>query len=130
MVDGEKLVYEILNTALGSTYDIYTDAVQAIAKYPCITVEETDNYTPQEYMDGSNNDNYTASVIEINIYTEAKENLGKKEQAKPIFAAVDAVMLSNGFRRMSTVPFSRDTYYRIAVRYIALIGNDETIYRR
>lgn len=133
MVDGEAIAYSILNTALGSQYLITTDANQTPAKYPCITVEEVDNYTPKQYMDGSNNDNYSSVAIDINIYTKAKVNGGgKKQEARAIFLQVDQAMLHMGFRRTMTSPvtFADNTTYRLAIRYNALISNDETIYRR
>ncbi len=133
MVDSEQLVYGILNNVLGNSYLITTDANQTPVEYPCVTVEEIDNFVPSQYMDGSNNDNFSAVTIEINIYTVTQPNgSGKKAQAKSIFSNIDRIMCEHGFRRTTTSPvtFADNTKYRIAVRYNALISNDQKIYRR
>lgn len=132
MVNSEQIVYDLLNDNLEDIL-ITTDANLTPATFPCITVEEIDNFTPTSYFDGANNDNYSAVSVQIDIYTMSKANGGgKKAQARSIFESVDAILTNAGFRRTmaSPVSFAENTKYRFTIRYNALISNDLQIYRR
>lgn len=132
MVNSEQIVYDLLNDALEDIL-ITTDANLTPAVFPCITIEEVDNFVPTNYMDGDNNDNFSAVAVQIDIYTMSKANGGgKKTEAREIFSQVDQVLMNAGFRRTMTSPvsFAENTKFRLTIRYNALISNDLTIYRR
>ena len=88
MVNSEQIVYDLLNDALEDIL-ITTDANLTPAVFPCITIEEVDNFVPTNYMDGDNNDNFSAVAVQIDIYTMSKANGGgKKTEAHDIFSRV------------------------------------------
>ena len=133
MIDIESQVFTAVKTALVSAVSgITVEAVPnyAPSKFPFVSLEEADNYVYLPSRDTSNSDNHANVMYEVNIFTN-KQN-GKKAQAKAILAIVDGVMDRLGFTKTVCTPLtlSDASMYRIAARYIGVVGKDNIIYRR
>ena len=82
-------------------------------------------------QDGSNQENHAVVMYELDVFSN--KATGRKAEAKAIAKVVDQVMLTLGFNRtfLNTIPNEYDaTIYRVKGRYTAVVGSDETIYRR
>ena len=100
------------------------------SEFPCVYIEEADNYVLRNTSDSANNENHSVLVYEVNIFSNRAVN--KKGECKKILAAVDKIMNNLEFTRTSKQPYSFDdtTKYRIFARYTAIISSDKQIYRR
>lgn len=133
MIDIENEVFTAVATALRAEYQGIT--VESIttyspSKFPCVYIEETDNYALTTTRDTSSNENHAVVVYEVNVYSN-KAN-GKKGEGKAILATVDGVMNDLGFTRVARTPIDMDdaTKYRVFARYSATVSTNKTIYRR
>ena len=133
MVDIENELFTTVATALRAAYSGIT--VESIttyspSKFPCVCIEETDNYSLTSTRDTASNDNHAVVVYEVNVYSN--KTSGRKSEAKAILNTVDGIMNDLGFTRLARTPINMDdaTKYRLFARYRAAISNDKTIYRR
>ncbi len=133
MVDIENEVFTAIATALRAAYSGIT--VEGIttyspSKFPCVCIEETDNYSLTDTRDTTSNDNHAVVVYEVNVYSN--KTSGRKSEAKAILATVDGVMNDFGFTRIARTPINMDeaTKYRLFARYRAAVSNNKTIFRR
>lgn len=96
-------------------------------KFPCIFIEEADNYTVS--LDGSNKGEVSETMFEINVFSNLQE--GRKSQCKKIMNVIDEHMTVRGFSRTMCRPMQNidPSVYRMLARYTASLYND-TIYRR
>lgn len=133
MIDIENAVFTEVAAALRANFpDITVESVTAYSpsKFPCVYLEETDNYSLLSSRDSGSNENHALIVYELNVYSN-KAN-GRKAQAKAILAAADEVLNGLGFTRLTKTPFHMDdaTKYRLFARYRAAVSADRIIYRR
>ena len=133
MIDIENAVFTEVATALRARFsEITVESVTTYSpsKFPCVCVEETDNYSLLSTRDTASNEKHATVVYEVNVYSN-KAN-GKKTEAKTILAAVDDVMNGLGFTRTTKTPINLDdaTKYRVFARYRAVVSTNKTIYRR
>lgn len=133
MIDIENAVFTEVATALRAKFQgITVESVTTYSpsKFPCVCIEETDNYSLLSSRDTGSNENHATVVYEVNVYSN-KAN-GKKMEAKAILAAVDEVLNGLGFTRLTKTPINLDdaTKYRVFARYRAVVSTDKTIYRR
>ncbi len=133
MIDIENAVFTEVATALRESFP--TISVESITTYspssfPCVCIEESDNYSLLTTRDTSSNDNHAVVVFEVNVYSN--KATGKKTEAKNILGTVDDVMNGLGFTRLTKNPINLDdaTKYRIFARYRAVVSKNNTIYRR
>lgn len=133
MVDIENEVYTAIATALRAAYSGIT--VESIttyspSKFPCVCIEETDNYALTSTRDTSSNENHVVVVYEVNVYSN--KTSGRKSEAKAILNTVDGIMNDLGFTRLARTPINMDdaTKYRLFARYRAAVSNNKTIFRR
>lgn len=96
-------------------------------KFPCVYIEEADNFTVS--LNGDNKGEVSAVMYEINVFSNLAS--GRKSQVKKIIKTIDEYMTLRGFMRMSCMPTPNMdiTVYRMTARYEASVFND-TIYRR
>lgn len=133
MIDIENAVFTEVATALRAKFQgITVESVTTYSpsKFPCVCIEETDNYSLLSTRDTASNEKHATVVYEVNVYSN-KAN-GKKTEVKTILAAVDDVMNGLGFTRTTKTPINLDdaTKYRVFARYRAVVSTNKTIYRR
>lgn len=133
MIDIENAVFTEVATALRARFPgITVESVTTYSpsKFPCVCIEETDNYSYLSTRDTASNENHTNVVYEVNVYSNKTNQ--KKTEAKAIIALVDETMNGLGFVRLTKTPINLDnaTKYRIFARYRAVVSKDKTIYRR
>jgi hypothetical protein len=133
VIDIENAVFTEVATALrASLPGITVESVTTYSpsKFPCVCIEETDNYSLLSTRDTASNENHATVVYEVNVYSNKAK--GKKTEAKAILAAVDSVLNGLGFTRTTKTPINLDdaTKYRVFARYRAVVSTNKTIYRR
>lgn len=100
-------------------------------KFPCVYFTMTDNAYYRNSIDSSHMENHDAIEFDVEIYSNLSS--GKKSECYNIAGIVDDVMSSLNFSRMSLMPIPNiadATIYRLKGRYRAVVGKDETLYRR
>lgn len=133
MIDIENAVFTEVATALRANFPgITVESVTTYSpsKFPCVCIEETDNYSLLSTRDTASNENHATVVYEVNVYSNKAK--GKKTEAKAILAAVDSVLNGLGFTRTTKTSINLDdaTKYRVFARYRAVVSTNKTIYRR
>ena len=130
MIDIESSVYTKVRQALkayNSDIDVSGEFVNEPSKFPCVYIEEIDNYAID--LDSGDAEKRAYVTYEVNIYTN---NSGKKKStAKAILDVVDKVLYTYNFTRMAATPVpnrENTTIYRIVARYRAKTDGN-TIYR-
>ncbi|MBO7132251.1 hypothetical protein J6V85_03300 [Candidatus Saccharibacteria bacterium] len=127
MIDIFNQVFTKIYDGVGNTATVKGEYIPVSSQFPCVTVEEMDNYV---YTDSSdeNLENHAWLMYEINVYSNKKN--GRKSECRALMATVDEIMLSNGFTRimMSPIPNQHDaTIYRIVARYRCVVSKDDHI---
>ena len=133
MIDIESQVYTKVITVLRVVHPgINTASVENYSptKFPFVSIVEADNYSDRTTQDTASNENHVIVMYEINIFSNKKD--GKKAEARSIEATVDEVLNSLGFTKTSSTAINEGdgSRYRRAVRYTAVISNNNVIYRR
>lgn len=133
MIDIENAVFTQVKTALVEHYPtikVESVSVYNPSKFPCVSIEESDNYSLESTRDTTSNENHVVVMYEVNAWSNKAG--GKKEECKAILSIVDNVLNDLGFTRLSRTPINLDdaTKYRINARYRAVVSQDKTIYRR
>ncbi len=134
MINIESEVFNTLATVLRAEYNpisIYGEYVKAPSVFPCVTIEEKDNYVYERSQTSDGIENHAGLMYEINVYSNKKT--GKKSQCKDIFSLIDGEMQDMGFTRTMLNPFPNEedaTIYRMIGRYKAVVSTNKTIYRR
>ena len=134
MIDIESTIFERLSTVLRANYSnisVYGEYVKTPASFPCVTIEEKDNYVLERTQSSEGIENHAVLMYEINVYSNKKT--GKKSQCKDIFSLIDREMQDMGFTRtmLNSIPDMDDaTIYRMVGRYKAVVSTNKTIYRR
>lgn len=133
MIDYDDDIINAVETALAVEYPdmpLYDEALPADAEFPCVCIEEIDNYTYQRTIDSASNENHAAVAYEINVYSNRSQ--GKRSECRSIFAFVSDIFTGLGFTRLSKnpVPFADATKYRLVGRFAAVVAANGDIYRR
>lgn len=134
MIDVESAVFNTIATAISTRYPnifVTGEYVKAPTSFPAISLYEIDNAVLRSTQDTSGMENHALVVYELNVYSNKKN--GKKSECRDIVALIDTQMAALGFTRimLNPVPNIEDaTIYRLTGRYRAVIGTDETIFRR
>ena len=131
MIDLESDVFDYVAKALRTAHSgihVVSDYAAAPAKFPSVTLTESDNRILQR-MRTNNIENAVSVMYEANIYSNLA--IGKKQEAKAIANSLDAIFEELGFTRTfrQQVPNMKDaTIYRIVCRYEAVIDRNYVIY--
>lgn len=133
MIDIEDEVYrKIINELVISFPKIYAyrEQLSTIAKFPCVIIEEADNYAYDRTQDSGSLENHAVVMYEVNVYSN-KLN-GKKDECKQIQKIIDFQFEQMGFTRISKtfMTMNNATVYRIVSRYQAVVSKDKQIFRR
>ena len=130
MIDVEAQIFTKVVQALPTTYvsGVYEPVPSS---FPAVYITEIDNSVWRNGISSSEVDNYAAITYEVNVYSNVKGR--KKTECREIANTVDGVMKGLNFTRMSMNPvpnLADSTIYRIVARYRAVVGQNETLYRR
>ena len=131
MIDLENDIFDYVAKALRAAHsgiDVAAEYVEVPAKFPHVSIVESDNRVLQR-MRTENIENAASVMYEVNIYS-SKPGV-KKSEAKAIANTVDTAFSGIGFTRSfrEQIPNLRDaTIYRIVCRYEAVIDKNYLIY--
>ena len=101
------------------------------SKFPCVTLDETQNVTIDSLVDSSDEEKYVGLAYRLQVFSN-KQN-GKKAEARAIFATADEKMRGMGFRRVTytTTPETYEsTIYSITATYEGVVDVNGVMYRR
>lgn len=100
------------------------------SQFPCVSIEEADNYVLQRTSDSGRVENHAVVMYEVNVIST--KAVGRKTEVKKIFSTVDDEFEDMGFTRQSMQPLNADhaTKYRVVARYVAVVDHNGVIYRR
>ena len=132
MIDIEKSVYTRVFDAVSSAFSnisIHDENLLLPSEFPCLTIEEADNYAYDRTQDSGSLENHAVLMYEVNIYSNKATR--KKDECKAIQKVVDREFENMGFTRISKIPMTTNnaTVFRMVSRYTAVANNNE-IYRR
>lgn len=127
MINIESKVIAAVKAALSTDYPdllVYSMMIPSPETFPCVCVEEIDNYIYKDAMTTSHIENIAEVTYEVNVYSNSKT--GKKSEAKTIFEIIDTTLSDMGFIREYTKPVTMDngTVYRFTARYTTLATNN------
>lgn len=131
MIDIENDVFDYVAKSLRAAHSgllVISDFVEAPAKFPVVTLVESDNRVLQR-MRTENIENAVSVMYELNVYSN--KATGKKSEAKAIANTADVVFNDLGFTRTfrQQIPNLKDaTIYRIVCRYEAVVDKNLMIY--
>lgn len=134
MIDIENEVFTTIAKAVRKVYpDIYMigEYVKSPPKFPCVSLVEMDNSAYDKTQTSGNLENHVSVMYELDVYSN--KTSGKKSECKKIAALIDKEMAALGFSRtmLQPIPNMDDaTIYRMKGRYMAVISENKTIYRR
>lgn len=133
MIDNESTIGQAVLTALRAEYPnitVYDETLLAPSVFPCVCIEQIDNYANTYTIDSGSNENHANVAFEINVYSNKKKT--KKTECKTIFSIVSDTLVNLGFVRNSMIPMSLNdaTIFRIVGRFSATISTNGEITRR
>lgn len=133
MIDAENEIFTNIAAALRKAFPkitVLSETVFVPPAFPCVCIEETDNYAYRKSADSETGENHAVIVYEVNIYSNKAS--GKKSECKKFFALIDDFFLKLGFVRNTKIPIPTGdiTMYRLFGRYMAVIDKQHAIYRR
>lgn len=123
MKDIEAAVYTQIAQAVRTEFPgsyVTGEYVRKPAKFPHVSLVESDNYISIGHMDTNTGETYSTVMYEVNVYSNKQG--GKKSEARAILKLIDGMMYGMNFTRiaMTPVPNLEDsTIYRITARYRA-----------
>lgn len=133
MIDIENEVFTAISKAVLTKFPkakMSPETILSPSVFPCVCVEEADNYAVTSTQDSGSNENHVNVMYEINIYSNKVG--GKKAECKAILKIIDDIFFDFGFTRtgMNPIPINDPTKYRLFARYKAVVSQNKTIYRR
>lgn len=131
MIDIENEIVDYITDALTKEFPnvtVYGDSALVPSSFPCVTIEEADNYSYEKTQDSGSLENHAVLMYEINVYSNRAGS--KKSECKKIFAFVDSLFQKIGFTRttQSRISINTATDYRLLGRYRAVAGKNKMIY--
>ena len=122
MIDIESFLFSRIAGVLRTSYEgifVSGEYVDSPAKFPSVTIVESDNSVLQKMMTiAPNLENAVSLMYEVNVYTNSVGY--KKSEAKDIMETIDNEFSKMGFTRTMCNPVSNlqdATIYRIVARY-------------
>lgn len=134
MIDYEQdiitAVREGLEAASMSEVVLLDQTILSPSEFPCVCIEEIDNYTYRNTIDTGSNENHVRVAYEVNVYSN--RTYDKRGECKSIFSVVSDVLTGLGFSRNSRHPaeLNETTAYRLVGRFMAVIDQKGNIARR
>ena len=134
MIDIESFLFSRIAGVLRASYEgifVSGEYVDSPAKFPAVTIVESDNSVLQKMRTAAPNlENAVSLMYEVNIYTNTEGF--KKSEAKDILETVDSEFSKLGFTRTMSNPISNlqdAKIFRIVVRYEGVADKDFRIYK-
>ena len=133
MIDFESNIIDAVRTGLTTAsldVELFDQIILSPSVFPCVCVENIDNYTLRKTIDSGSNENHVRVVYEVNVYSNKTQD--KRSECKSIFAVVSDVLTGMGFTRNSMQPVNVNeaTAYRLVGRFSAVIDKTGEIARR
>ena len=134
MIDYFNEIFTVVATPVRAKHPGVTmigEYIRKPSKFPCVTLDETQNVTMGELVDSSKEEKHAGLTYRMQVFSNKKG--GKKAEARAIFATADKVMLGLGFRRVTYSPtpeLYESTIYSITATYEAVIDKNGVIYKR
>ena len=131
------IVNEVFNTVAITVREAHSgitvigEYTRQPSKFPCVTLDETQNVTVESLEDSSYVERYSGLTYRLQVFSNKAG--GKKAEARSIFATADKVMLGLGFRRITyttTPEIYESTIYSIVATYEAIVDASGVIYKR
>lgn len=101
MIDIESKVVDTIYNAVTAIYpnaDVTTGYDEKTAVYPCVVVEETNNYPYRRSATDDCSENHSRITYEVNVYTDNTNTA--KTVGKDILKIVDTALQGLKFRRL------------------------------
>lgn len=130
MIDCEAMIFTPIAQAVRAEFAgafVTGEYVKAPAKFPHISIVETDNYGID--YDTADEEKYAVIMYEVNVYSN--KTSGKKSEARAIMNTIDRMMYGMNFKRLSLTPVPNmedSTIFRLTARYRAKTDGT-TLYR-
>lgn len=121
MIDVENAVFGPIAKELRTRFpkiEVTGEYMRAPAKFPHVSITESDNYQPSDHADTSGTEATAVLMYEVNVYSN--KTGGKKQQCREILGVIDKMLYACNFRRtvMTPIPNMEDaTIYRLVARY-------------
>ena len=80
---------------------VYNEEVVSPALFPCVTIEEYNNYSYKQSLTGDNVERYVHVSYQVNVYSIA---VNGRQECKRIMNAIDREMRGIGFLRTYDAP--------------------------
>lgn len=101
------------------------------SKFPTVTLDETQNVTPDDLVDSSDEEKFARLTYRLQVFSNKQK--GKKAEARAIFATADEKMRRMGFHRVTyttTPDIYESTIYSITATYEGVVDFNGVMYRR
>ena len=134
MINVENEIFTVIANAVRTAYPgafVTGEYVKAPPRFPCVSIEESDNSTYDKTQTSNNLENHASLTYEVNIYSN--KSSGKKSECKSIASLIDNEFATLGFSRtmLQPIPNGEDaTIYRMVGRYMGVVSKDKIVYRR
>lgn len=130
MIDVENLVITKIRSQLKSAYPtilITSEIVDIPSSFPCVCIQESDNYTYKKSKDSAGAEHHANLMYSVNVYSNKEQ--GKKAECKEIFNVVDNAFMGIGFNRImkNPIPNKDASIYRITGRYEGIVAEGQQI---
>ncbi|MBQ3265205.1 MAG: hypothetical protein IJH07_05455 [Ruminococcus sp.] len=133
MVDFEDEIIGAVASALRAQFPgitVFDETNLSPETFPCVCIEEIDNYTYKRTIDTGSNENHARLAYEVNVFSNRTRD--KHGECRRIFAAVSDAFTGLGFTRNSMNPMNinQSTARRLVGRFTAVISKTGRISRR
>lgn len=133
MIDNEDDIFAAIRSGLSAVsldVEVFDQLILSPSVFPCVCVENIDNYTYYRTIDSGSNENHVRVAYEVNVYSNKSRD--KRAECKRIFSVVSDVLTGLGFTRssMQPIPLNESTAYRLVGRFLAVVDKSGQIARR
>lgn len=134
MIDYHNEIFTNFATDVRTEHEgvsIVGEYIQRPSEFPTVTIDEIENITVDALVDSSKEEKYSGVRYRVQVFSNAI--VGKKVDARSIFATADKSMRGMGFRRIAyttTPEIYNSTVYSIMATYEAIIDSNGVIYKR
>lgn len=131
MIDIENEIISYITDALKKEFPnitVYSDSSLVPSSFPCVVIEEIDNYDYEKTQDSGSLENHAVLMYETNTYSNKAS--GRKSECKKIFAFIDDLFKKMGFTRTtrSLISINDSTAHRLIGRYKGIADKNKNIY--
>ena len=123
MIDIKNAVYTPIAQAVRDQFtgaDVTSVYVRVPAKFPHVSIIESDNYTAIARRDTSSTEKYAVVMYEVTVYSNRQGV--KEDECRKIMSLIDGMMYERNFTRIAMTPLPNmedSTIYRLVARYRA-----------